>query len=165
MLRKWKKVSFAVVFLFVLSNSVFAFSDSQLQELLAEIDAAAETRNASQIAPLLSDEVSVIIDMPTPQGNMRLNLNKKQYLEMLRQGWGAIGPSYKYTRLSTDIESDGRKAQVVSIVREEFQMAGQIINSETLEIADIAVENGTLVVVKVVGQVYVQGEPIPKPSI
>lgn len=165
MFRKWKKISVGAAFLFVLSSSVFAFSDSQLQELLAQIDAAAETRDASKVSHLLSDEVSVVIEMPTPQGNMRLDLNKQQYLEMLQQGWNAVGPSYKYTRLTTDMESDGKRAQVVSIVREEFQMAGQVVSSDTLETTDFAVENGRLVAVKVVGQVHVQGQPIPKPSI
>ena len=96
---------------------------------------------------------------------MKLELNKNQYLEMTQQGWNAIGPSYKYTRLSKDIKSNGEKAQVVSIVREEFQAGDQTIRSETLEVTDITIENGRPVVIKVVGQVHIQGNPIPKPSI
>lgn len=159
------KTMIIALFVIVLSGSAFAFSDSDLNELLAKIDSAAATRDASQIAHLLSDGASIVVEMPTPQGSMKLELNKQQYLELTQQGWNAIGPSYKYTRLSTEIESDGTKAQVVSIVREEFEAGEQTISSDTLEIADFEEEDGRLVVVKVVAQARVQIEPMPKPSI
>ena len=166
MFRKWIKALVSILVVAMLSSPVLAFSNSELHELLAQIDSAAEARDASRIAHLLSDRVSIIIEMPTPEGNnVQIELNKQQYLEITQQGWDAIGPSYKYTRLQTDVESDGEKAQVVSIVREEFQAGGQTISSETLEVADLAVENGRLVVVKVVGQIHIKGEPVPKPSI
>ncbi|MES9970202.1 MAG: hypothetical protein ABW092_09225 [Candidatus Thiodiazotropha sp.] len=165
MYREWIKVTISLLFVAAISNPVLAFNDSELHELLAQIDSAAEARDVTKIAHLLSDRVSITIEMPTPQGNTPVELDKQQYLRVTQQGWDAIGPSYKYTRLQTNYESDGTRAQVVSIVREEYHAGGQRISSETLEIADLEVENGRLVVVKVVGQMHIKGEPIPKPSI
>ncbi len=165
MFRKCIKAYISVLVFAVLSSPVFAFSNSELQELLAQIDSATEARDVSKIARFLSDRASITIEMPTPQGNVKVKLNKQQYLEMTQQAWDAIGPSYKYTRLQTDMESDGTKAQVVSIVQEEFLAGEQMISSETLAVTDLAVENGRLVIVKVVGQMHIKGEPIPKPSI
>ena len=165
MFKKCMNTMIFGLFVVVLSSPAFAFSNSDLHELLAKIDSAAETRDVSQIADLLSDGANIVVEIPTPQGNTQLELNKQQYLELTQRAWNAIGPSYKYTRVQKEIESDGTKAQVVSIVREEFEAGEQTISSETLEIADFVLENGRLVIVRVVGQAHIQSEPMPKPSI
>ncbi|MET0064139.1 MAG: hypothetical protein ABW176_17775 [Candidatus Thiodiazotropha endolucinida] len=165
MFKKWMKALISILILAVLSSPVFAFSDSELNKLLAQIDSAVEARDTSKIAHLFSDRASIIIEMPTPQGNSKIELNKQQYLQMTQQAWDMVGPSYKYSRLQTETVSNETKAQVVSLVREEFQVNGQTITSETLEVVDLAVEGGRLVIVKVVGEMHIKGEPIPKPSI
>jgi hypothetical protein len=142
-----------------------AFSDADIERLLQRVDTAAEQRDASMIADILSDAAVMQVEMPTPQGVVEIELNKPQYLEMLQQSWSAVGSTYKYSRSSTQIESNGTVAQIVSIVREEFEMGGQTIRSETLEVSDVAVENGEPVIVKVVGRMHVDGQPVPEPSI
>lgn len=163
--RKKIQLVLALSLLAVLSGNVFAFSEANVIQLLTKIDAAVEARDADAVGQYLSESVEILIEMPTPQGTVRAELNKSQYLQILAQTWAAIGSHYKYSRHSTEIASNGEVAQASSVVLEEIEMGGQLIQSETLEVTDFAVEDGDLVVIKVVGQMYVQGEPIPKPSI
>ena len=165
MLTKQMKLSIGVFLFIVLSNAATAFSDSELEARLSQLDAAVENRDVAVVADVLSDSAIIAVEIPTPQGNVQVELNKEQYLQALAQGWETIDGSYTYTRKTTQIKSNGVVAQVVSVVKEEYQAGGQIVSSETLEVADFAVENGKLVVIKVVGQMHVDGNPIPKPSI
>lgn len=164
-MNQWIRASLGALLLFFLFGAASAFSDSELQDVMNQIDSAAKSRDAVAIGSFLSDNVQIVVDVPMPNGVKQIELKKQQYLEILRQTWDAIGETYRYSRDSIQVESNGKVAQVVSVLREEFEAGGQTISSETLEVSDFAVENGKLVVVRVVGKTYVSGEPIPKPSI
>ncbi len=165
MLTKRKLFSFATLMLVSFATTLSALSDSQLHDVLSQLDAAAENRDLSTIASYLSDRARIQVDVPTPEGLTQVALNKEQYLASLAQAWSAVGSSYRFFRESTEIASDGSFSQVVSVIREEFEAGGQTISSKTLEITDFAMENGKIVIVKVVGRIYFDGEPKPKPSI
>ena len=157
----------SIIWLFFLlaSGTASAFTDAELRELLNKVDTAANHRDVATIGSLLSDSVKISIEMPTPQGAMQMNLTKEEYLKILKQGWDTVGKSYKYSRISTEIKNNGNTAQVVSVIKEEFQVKGKAINSESLEISDYSEENGKLVAVKIFGRTYIEGQSIPKPSI
>lgn len=165
MVKKWREWSMAILMAMVFAGTANAISDAELRDFIDRIDSAANDRDVTIVADALSDAAQIVVDVPTPQGTAKVELDKAQYLKALEQGWNAIGPSYRYVRVSTQIENDGATARIVSIVREEFQVGGQLVGSDTLETLDIAIENGKPVVVRVLGQIQVQEAPAPGPNI
>lgn len=161
------KIFLSIIWLFFLlvSSTASAFTDAELRELLNKVDAAANRRDVATIGSLLSDSVKISIEAPTPQGVIQIDLTKEEYLKILKQGWDAVGKDYKYSRISTEIKNNGNIAQVISVIKEEFQVKGKTISSESLEISDYSEENGKLVATKIFGRTYLEGQSIPKPSI
>lgn len=160
----WRSAT-ATCLLLCLAGRAAAFSDADIQALLGRIDAAALNRDAEAIGDALSDDVRVVIEMPTASGSMQIELNKDQYLDVLSEGWRMIGPSYRFRRDATEITRNGEVAQVISVVHEAFEAEGETMGTRTLEIADIAMQKGRLVVIKVVGQAYVEDRDRPAPGI
>ena len=158
---------FTLIVILFLSTYAHAITQSQINQVLAKIDEAAQSRDVDTIASILSDSVQIIVDVPTPNGSVKVDLNKEQYLDMLAQSWAVIGPDYTYARKSVDIaiSESGTEAQAASVVFEEMTLTGQLISSESLEVTNFVEENGEIKVTKVVAQSYVQGSPVPKPSI
>jgi len=163
-IKRTKFITGIFVFVF-LTNTAFAFSNLELNEFLNKLDVATNKRDLGIIANALSERAEFNIELPTPNGKRDIKLNKEQYISLLKQGWSVIGPSYKYNRVTEKIKNNSEYAQVISVVHEEFKTSDQLVKSKTLEITDITIENGNLVIVKIVGQSYIHGEPIPEPSI
>lgn len=105
MLRNWVKWSAAVSLYIVFASTANALGDSELNRLLAQLDSAANNRDAAAVAKVLSDAAQIIVGVPAPRGPSQVTLHKGQYPRMLEQGWNSIGPSYRYSRITTEIEN------------------------------------------------------------
>jgi len=154
--EKFMKNAFIVI-LFVISM-IFqgpALSEDITPELinvmLNESDTAIKNKDTAAFAKFISDSASIVIEVPTPNGTIKITPSKQQYIQMLEQGWSSIPGEYKYERKTPKItvSDNGTVGTSLSIVNESYIIDGKTISSSSQEKAKYAFENKSLVIISI----------------
>lgn len=150
-MRKLSRIAILASIAFSVVGYAGGLTEHSVRELIARVDGAANAMNIAPIAESLSDDVVISMTISVNGQRHTLRPSKREYLEMLRQGWAAAS-SYQYRRESLDIrlESENR-ARVTAEVTESMVIQGQYIRGNTREEATIELLDGEPKVTKLVG--------------
>ncbi len=130
---------------------VTALTPALVEAFIKQMERTAVDRKLENLAPLLADELKIIItNMPTPQGPQRLEMGKGEYLANTSQVFDAM-EKYELDRKGQDIQiaDGGEKAIVRATVTERVTIQGKTIETTAKEVATIEVIEGRIQVSRI----------------
>lgn len=130
--------------------SAAGLTNKSVEAVLAQIDNAANTLDANAVASVMSDDVSITMNISMQGKSQVLKPSKQEYIAMLQQGW-AMYQDYKYKRSNVKIDLQGNKAVVSADVSESMTVQGQTLAGVSKETVTIEVINGKPMVTRIVG--------------
>lgn len=133
-------------------NSAWAedITESQVLSLLDKLDLAVVNRDVPGVLSTMSDDVVIKLTMKMQGSEQKLQLNKAQYQQMLRQAW-EVYEDYQYQRVNQRIELQGDKAIISADVHESMTIQGQALATVTREKSTVAKQGGQLLILNVSG--------------
>lgn len=158
LIMKMEKIMKNIFKALLLITGIFSFgvtfaaelTEEKVNKLIAKVDNAAVSLDAIELAKLLSDNVSITMNI-SMQGKMQvMKPTKQQYLSMLQQGW-SMYKNYKYSKSNVKIKIEGNKALVTADVKESMTVQGQSISGESKEEITIELVSGKALITNVVG--------------
>lgn len=132
-------------------------TEPAVRTFMAEVAAAAQSRDVARIGALLAPDCSVTFVGDDPTQPPLGALNKDQYLARLTEGYAALNSlkSYEYTasNLKVQLNADRTQAIVDTDVAEHLTFADHDIATHSHEASVIEMRNGKPSLVRVTGTV------------
>ena len=128
-------------------------SEADIHQALARIDQASQQQDVAVFEQLLAPTATVKIDMRAADIDQPLELNKSQYLQLLKASWQVAGSDYRYARSNTRISfmPGGKVATASATIQETVKQDGQTVTSTMDEVSTFALLDGKLQVTSVQG--------------
>ena len=104
---------------------------------------------------MLAPQAQIVIDMRAVDVPEPLQLNKSQYLQLVRSGWAQASTRHHYARSNTRIQlaPGGKTATASATIQETATVQGQTMTSTTDEVSTFSLVDGKLQVTQVQGTV------------
>ena len=142
-----------LVFLFTMISSV-AFASNltpeMIEGMILELDRAVVAKDAEAIVSLMSEDVSLAMNITMNGKTKVFEANRKEYLSNLKESWEQF-EDYTYTRKNLHITMYNNGAIASGVVYETMRIQGQQLSSTTEEEVTIALVGGKPLVTKVMG--------------
>ncbi|MFQ5643279.1 MAG: hypothetical protein ACE5FQ_06225 [Thiogranum sp.] len=134
----------------------------QVRQVIAATDLASDNRDADGIGRYLGKAFLKYVDVPGGSIPVTARIDKKQYLDMIRQGWKTLEDySYERTDVVIHVAPDGTSAESNSTVIETVSRDGKKMVSKVREYARYRMEGGQPVIVRLETQTLV-GDTTPE---
>ncbi len=106
-------------------------TEASVQEAITQADQASQRRDLPFFEQLLAPDAVATLDMRAANIPEPLQLNKSQYLQLMKVGWDAVGSNYRMERSNVriDITPSGKSASVSATVSEFTTFQGTPSNS------------------------------------
>lgn len=128
-------------------------TEADIQQALTRIEQATQQKDSTVLEQLLAPQAQIVIDMRAVDVPEPLQLNKSQYLQLVRSGWAQASTRHHYVRSNTRIHlaPGGKTATASATIQETATVQGQTMTSTTDEVASFSLVDGKLQVTKVQG--------------
>ena len=129
-------------------------SEADIHQALARIDQASQQQDVAVFEQLLAPTATVKIDMRAADIDQPLELNKSQYLQLLKASWQVAGSDYRYARSNTRISltPNGKGATASATIHESMELQGVSMTSVSEQISTFALTDGKLKLTQVNGR-------------
>lgn len=125
-----------------------SISEQDVKDLMARADRAIATKNADELAGLLSNSARINLAISQNGSVQKMNLDKPGYMNLVKRAWSAI-EDYRYERSNVKISINGNTATVTNDAHESMKVQGQRLSSDSKETTVLVVEQGKLMVSRV----------------
>lgn len=127
-------------------------SQADVKKLLSKLDRAINDLDVKAVAKTLATDVKIVMDVSAQGNTQTMNMDKQQYITMLKQGWSAFEMySYKRSNVNIDIRSD--KALISFDVEESMTIQGKDISGMSKGEATVKIVKGKLLFTKLLTNV------------
>ncbi|PVZ72144.1 nuclear transport factor 2 family protein [Pelagibaculum spongiae] len=150
MLNRIKKISLILLFSVVSSVSAAELNEVDINKMMDGMDQAVASLDANSIAQVLSDDVSITLNVEMQGQKQTIEMNKQEYVATIQQAQ-ALYKNYKYARSNVQIKINAGKATVTADVKESMTVQGMEMNTTTKETATMELKNGQILITKLVG--------------
>ena len=147
---KWGR-AFMLVGIFCIAACSSKLDAVKVKDLLVKMDQAIESKDADRMGKLLASNLAVEIDMSIMGIPKPLQLNRSQYLELMRMNLEQSGDSYRYVRTGGDVMEfmgEGRFAQTEFVIEELADVLGEKMQSTTETKISIQMIKGEPLIIK-----------------
>lgn len=116
-------------------------TEDSVRAFYNQLTAAAQARDIDGVLGHMSEDARVHIKAAAAGGDM--NLDMKQYRELLRQGWSTLdGYQVTVAIQHVEIATDGQSATLSGLTEERYQLQGQTQQSRSQETASLRLVDG-----------------------
>lgn len=133
-----------------ISAQAETMTDSLVKSYAAAMKSAANNKNMSQVANLVSDDALISLS----RKGKSTSLDKDAYLKLLQTGWNQTS-NYRYDITIDNIVSTGSQAKANVTTTESWVKDGQNVSFVTTSRVTLAVSTGNAVLLRAVSQVTI----------
>ncbi len=140
----------AVASTFAVSAQAATMTDSLVQNYSSAMKSAANSKNISQVARLVSDDALISLS----RKGKSTSLDKEAYLKLLQTGWNQTS-NYRYEISINNIVTTGEQAKANVTTTESWVKDGQNVSFVTNSRVTLTVATGNAVLLRAVSQVTI----------
>lgn len=140
----------AVASSFAISAQAATMTDSLVQNYASAMKSAANSKNISQVARLVSDDALISLS----RKGKSTSLDKEAYLKLLQTGWNQTS-NYRYEISINNIVTTGEQAKANVTTTESWVKDGQNVSFVTNSRVTLTVATGNAVLLRAVSQVTI----------
>ena len=131
-----------------------AVTETQVKNLLTQMDQAIASRNVDGVTRWLADDVRVSGTLDVAGQQKSFAYGKDEYAKALFDTWGSAS-QYSYKRENQVIRMQGSSAVVTADIKEQTQIGRQLIKTQTQETATVELRKGQPRITRVEGKAKV----------
>ena len=135
---------------FAISAQAATMTDSLVQNYASAMKSAANSKNISQVARLVSDDALISLS----RKGKSTSLDKEAYLKLLQTGWNQTS-NYRYEISINNIVTTGEQAKANVTTTESWVKDGQNVSFVTNSRVTLTVATGNAVLLRAVSQVTI----------
>ncbi len=135
---------------FAISAQAATMTDSLVQNYASAMKSAANSKNISQVARLVSDDALISLS----RKGKSTSLDKDAYLKLLQTGWNQTS-NYRYEISINNIVTTGEQAKANVTTTESWVKDGQNVSFVTNSRVTLTVATGNAVLLRAVSQVTI----------
>ena len=131
-----------------------AVTETQVKNLLTQMDQAIASRNVDGVTRWLADDVRASGTLDVAGQQKSFAYGKDEYAKALFDTWGSAS-QYSYKRENQVIRMQGSSAVVTADIKEQTQIGRQLIKTQTQETATVELRKGQPRITRVEGKAKV----------